>query len=104
MKKLENQLNEKDETIQNLATQLKKDSTNSSKPSSTDNIYKKKVHIVSSRKAGGKNGGQWNHKGTTFTKKEVEELIKNRKNNMQAKKKVENIKVNIHQIWKLLQQ
>lgn len=81
IKKLENQLNQKDETIQNLATQIRKDSTNSSKPSSTDNIYKKKVHIVSSRKAGGKNGGQWNHKGTTFTKKEVEELIKNRKNN-----------------------
>ena len=36
---------------------------------------------MSSRKAGGKNGGQLNHKETTFTRKEVEELIKDRKNN-----------------------
>lgn len=81
IKKLEDSLNDKEVVIQNLATQLKKDSTNSSKPSSTDSIYKKKVHIVSSRKSGGKNGGQWDHKGVTFSKEEVEELIKNRKNN-----------------------
>lgn len=79
IKKLEEQLSGKEVTIQNLATQLKKDSTNSSRPSSTDNIYKKKVHIVSSRKAGGKNGGQWNHKGVTFSKTDVEQLIKDKK-------------------------
>ena len=77
---LNSQLDEKDVTIQNLITQIKKDSTNPSKPSSTDNIYKKKIHIVSSRKKGGKNGGQWNHKGTTFSKEEVEKLIEDRKN------------------------
>ena len=76
---LKEEISCKDTTIQNLAVQLKKDSTNSSKPSSTDNIYKKKVHIVSSRKAGGKNGGQWDHKGTTFSKEEVEKLIKDKK-------------------------
>lgn len=79
IKTLKEEISSKETRIQNLATQLKKDSTNSSKPSSTDNIYKKKVHIVSSRKAGGKNGGQWNHKGTTFSREEVEKLIKDKK-------------------------
>lgn len=79
IKSLNEQIEAKDTTIQNLTVQLKKDSTNSSKPSSTDSIYKKKVHIVSSRKSGGKNGGQWNHKGTTFSKEEVEQLIKDKK-------------------------
>lgn len=79
IKALKEEISCKETTIQNLSVQLKKDSTNSSKPSSTDNIYKKKVHIVSSRKAGGKNGGQWNHKGTTFSKEEVEKLIKDKK-------------------------
>ncbi len=87
---LKEQITTKEATIQNLTVQIKKDSTNSSKPSSTDNIYKKKVHIVSSRKAGGKNGGQWNHKGVTFSKEEVEELIKDRKNN-KIKYKVEHV-------------
>ena len=44
---LKEQISSKEITIKNLTVQLKKDSTNSSKPSSTDNIYKKKVHIVS---------------------------------------------------------
>ncbi len=87
---LKEQITSKETRIKNLTVQLKKDSTNSSKPSSTDNIYKKKVHIVSSRKAGGKNGGQWNHKGVTFSKEEVEELIKDRKNN-KIKYKVKNV-------------
>lgn len=42
---LNSQLDEKDVTIQNLITQIKKDSTNSSKPSSTDNIYKKRFTL-----------------------------------------------------------
>lgn len=76
---LREEISSKETTIKNLTVQLKKDSTNSSKPSSTDNIYKKKVHIVSTRKTGGKNGGQWEHKGTTFSKEEVEEIIKKAK-------------------------
>lgn len=79
LKALKDQISSKETTIQNLTVQLKKNSTNSSKPSSTDSIYQKKVHIVSSRKSGGKNGGQWNHKGTTFSKEEVEKLIKDKK-------------------------
>lgn len=82
---LKEQISSKEITIQNLTVQLKKDSTNSSKPSSTDNIYKKKVHIVSSRKAGRKNGGQWNHKGTTFSKEDVENLIEKSKNEENSK-------------------
>lgn len=73
---LKEEITSKETTITNLTVQLKKDSTNSSKPSSTDNIYKKKVHIVSSRKSGGKNGGQIGHKGCTFSKEEVEKIIK----------------------------
>lgn len=84
---LKEEISSQNTTIQNLSLQLKKDSTNSSKPSSTDNIYKKKVHIVSARKAGGKNGGQWNHKGTTFSKEEVAKLIKDKK----VKYKIEHI-------------
>ena len=85
---LKEQISSKEITIKNLTVQLKKDSTNSSKPSSTDNIYKKKVHIVSSRKTGGKNGGQWNHKGNTFSKEEVKKIIEKAK-----KKKI--VKLNI---------
>ena len=81
LKIVKKKLIEKDLVILNLSTRLKKDSTNSSKPSSTDSIYTKKTHIVNSRKKGGKTGGQWNHKGTTFSKDEVENLIKNKKEN-----------------------
>ena len=82
---LKEQISSKEITIKNLTVQLKKDSTNSSKPSSTDNIYKKKVHIVSSRKTGGKNGGQWNHKGNTFSKEEVEKIIEKAKKEENSK-------------------
>ena len=79
IKMLKEEISSKEETIQNLSVQLKKDSTNSSKPSSTDNIYKKRIHIVSNRKSGGKNGGQVGHKGVTFSKEEIQQLIKDKK-------------------------
>ena len=72
-------IKEKDNEIKLLVARIQKDSTNSSKPSSTDSIYKKPIHVVSSRKKGGKNGGQWNHKGHTFSKEDVEKL-KNEEN------------------------
>lgn len=90
---LKEQISSKEITIKNLTVQLKKDSTNSSKPSSTDNIYKKKVHIVSSRKTGGKNGGQWNHKGTTYSKEEVKKIIEKaeKEKNTKIKYQVEHV-------------
>lgn len=90
---LKEQISSKEITIKNLTVQLKKDSTNSSKPSSTDNIYNKKVHIVSSRKTGGKNGGQWNHKGTTFSKEEVKKLIEKaeKEENTKIKYQIEHV-------------
>lgn len=93
LKKLQEQVEDKETIIQNLSTQLKKDSTNSSKPSSTDNIYKKKTHIVSSRKAGGKNGGQVGHKGTTFSKEDVLKIIEKAEQdkNKKVKYKIKNI-------------
>lgn len=79
IKALEETIASKEKTIENLTIQLKKDSTNSGKPPSTDNIYKKPIHIVNNRKAGGKNGGQCGHKGKTFSKEEIEKLIKEKK-------------------------
>lgn len=90
---LKEEITSKETAIKNLTVQLKKDSTNSSKPSSTDNIYKKKVHIVSSRKVGGKNGGQWKHKGTTFSKEEVEKILEKAKKeeNTRIKYQIEHV-------------
>lgn len=89
LKKLQEKIEDKEVTIQNLTVQLKKDSTNSSKPSSTDNIYTKKPHIVSSRQAGGKNGGQWKHKGATFTKEELKKIIEEAKKDKNKKVRYE---------------
>src|SRR5574344_2397941 len=91
LKNKEKELDEKNVVIQNLSTRLQKDSANSSKPSSTDSIYKKKVKIGSSKKVGGKNGGQWEHKGTTFSKEYVEELIEKSKTDKKIKYKVKHV-------------
>ena len=74
LKKANEVIKEKNNEIANLVARIKKDSTNSSKPSSTDSICTKRVHIVSNRKKGGKNGGQFIHKGHTFSKEDVEKL------------------------------
>lgn len=56
---------------------LNKDSTNSSIPPSKDEKNKKKP-VVNLRKKSNKNsGGQKGHKGKTFTKHDVQELLKN---------------------------
>ena len=60
VKKLEKELQAKEEYIVKITAQLHKDSTNSSKPSSTDG-YKKKIHNCR-EKTGKKQGGQVGHK------------------------------------------
>ena len=55
---------------------LNKDSTNSSIPPSKDDKPKKK-RVNLREKTNKKIGGQKGHKGATFTKKDVEELLKN---------------------------
>jgi len=62
--------------VKNLTDRINKDSSNSSKPSSSDTIYKKKKRVNTSRvKTGRKTGGQLGHKGTGLTKETAEELI-----------------------------
>lgn len=56
---------------------LNKDSSNSSIPPSKDEKTKKK-RINLREKTNRKSGGQKGHKGATFTKKDVEELLKNK--------------------------
>lgn len=70
---LEAEVTTKNEEISRLKTQINKDSSNSSKPPSTDGFKK----IPNSReKTGKKSGGQKGHKGTTLTIPEnLEELI-----------------------------
>lgn len=76
--KLKSELSNQIQTVTNLKVRLNKDSSNSSKPSSTDSPYTKKIHINSNRQNGGKNGGQFGHKGSTFSEEEVKELLKNK--------------------------
>ena len=59
-KELENKLKEKEEYIAKIRRQLNKNSSNSSKPSSTDG-FKKKIHNTR-EKTGRKVGGQVGHK------------------------------------------
>lgn len=73
IKKLKKELANKDSIIQALTARLNKNSTNSSKPSSTDG-FKKVIHNCR-EKTGRKIGGQKNHKGTTLNKKEPTQII-----------------------------
>lgn len=86
-KKEVKQLNEKIENLENENKILKndndrmkaiinKDSTNSSIPPSKDEKPKKR-NVNLREKTNRKSGGQKGHKGATFTKKDVEELLKN---------------------------
>lgn len=69
------------ETIQKLLLEIErlknnnnKNSNNSSKPSSTNGFKK----VINNReKSNRKQGGQKNHKGTTLTKNDIDEMIKN---------------------------
>ena len=79
----ENQILRKDlakanQTIENLKTRIKKNSSNSSKPSSTDSIYTKEVHNFR-EKTSRKVGGQKGHKGHTLRMSKEPTKIINKK-------------------------
>lgn len=61
--------------IERLKNNNNKNSSNSSKPSSTNGY--KKVVLNNREKSNKKQGGQLNHQGTTLTKEDIEEMIKN---------------------------
>lgn len=84
IKELNNTIQAKDEKINELIKEIErlknnnnKDSSNSSKPSSTNGF--KKVITNNREKTNRKRGGQKNHKGTTLTSDEIEEMIKDGK-------------------------
>lgn len=79
VKELENQIEKNTTVIQNLKVRINKDSFNSSKPSSTDNIYHKEKHINNGRKKGGKTGGQYGHVGVTLDEEYIKGLIREKK-------------------------
>lgn len=86
--KLRKEIDNKDSIIQALKARLNKNSSNSSKPSSTDG-FKKVIHNCR-EKTGRKVGGQKNHKGTTLNKKEPTEIIDKKIEKCQCGGKVEN--------------
>lgn len=70
---LGSQMKQKDSIIQDLKSRLNKNSSNSSKPSSTDG-FKKTIHNFR-EKTTRTVGGQKNHKGSTLQKKEPTQII-----------------------------
>lgn len=87
IKRLKNTANATDEskdyTIDKLTSQLNKNSTNSSIPTSKESItesVKRRTNEYNHRTASTKkSGGQVNHPGKTLTKEQIEELIKSGK-------------------------
>lgn len=84
IKVLETKLEEKDREIDRLRNQINKNSTNSSKPSSTNFATPKQEkrtsaneynYRTSSKKT---NGGQLGHEGHSLSKEKIEEIIKNK--------------------------
>lgn len=71
---LKREAKEREIVIEELRTKLRKNSSNSSKPSSTDSIYTKKIHKSIEKREKKTNGGQPNHKGVTFSKEDIEKL------------------------------
>ena len=61
--------------IERLKNNNNKNSSNSGKPSSTNGY--KKVVLNNREKSNRKRGGQLKHKGTTLTKNDIEEMLKN---------------------------
>ena len=86
--KLRKEIDNKDSIIQALKARLNKNSSNSSKPSSTDG-FKKVIHNCR-EKTGRKVGGQKNHKGTTLNKKEPTQIIDKKIEKCECGEKVEN--------------
>ena len=83
---MEKKLEDKDRQIriltdenERLKRRLNNDSTNSSMPPSSDRPVKPANHYNGREKSGKKPGGQKGHKGTTLTKKDVEEKIRSGK-------------------------
>ena len=81
----------KDYEIDKLTSQLSKNSTNSSIPTSKESIsqsVKRRTNEYNHRTASTKkSGGQLNHKGTTLTKEQIEEKIKDKKVSVKVIKK-----------------
>lgn len=88
IRELGKQMKQKDSIIQDLKSRLNKDSTNSSKPSSTDG-FKKIIHSCR-EKTDRKIGGQRNHKGTTLNKKEPTQIVDKKIDICECGGKVEN--------------
>lgn len=78
----------KDSVIQALTARINKNSSNSSKPSSTDG-YKKVIHNFR-EKTGKKVGGQKNHKGVTLEKKKPTQIIEQKVEKCECGGNVEN--------------
>ena len=82
--------------IDRLRNQVNKNSSNSSKPSSTDSNRIKTEKKTSANEynyrkiSRRKNGGQEGHKGCNLSKKDIEEIIKN--SNVEVRKIIHNIK------------
>lgn len=74
IKSLKNVIEQKDSALEALKVRLKKNSSNSSKPSSTDG-FKKKIHNFR-EKSNKAVGGQIKHKGATLKQKVPTEIIK----------------------------
>ena len=86
--KLRKEIDNKDSIIQALKARLNKNSSNSSKPSSTDG-FKKVIHNCR-EKTGKKVGGQKNHKGATLNKKEPTQIVDKKIEKCECGGKVEN--------------
>lgn len=81
---LENTIRVQSIEIDRLRNQINKNSSNSSKPSSTDIIRPKKEKTGANQynyrtKTGNKNGGQFGHTGHNLSKQKIENLIKESK-------------------------
>ena len=84
------QMKQKDSIIQDLKSKLNKNSSNSSKPSSTDG-FKKVIHNCK-EKTDKKVGGQKDHIGVTLQKKEPTQIIEKKIENCECGGKVKNNK------------
>ena len=75
---LRTELKKANQTVEKLTTRLKKNSTNSGKPSSTDSVYTKKIHNFR-EKTNRQIGGQKGHQGHTLKMSKNPNKIINKK-------------------------
>lgn len=95
IEELKNQIKVKDEEIERLRNHINKNSTNSSKPSSTNMFPIKKENTSANqynyrRKAFRKSGGQFGHKGYYLDKLKLEKIMKDK--NVEVKELIHEIK------------